>query len=259
MIKLIYEGLSIENGKVIYNSEKDNPNDIMNILNPDIYESEFGGNIYCFGYSFNNNASRKDRTTIIHWLKNLDNEGIDEGTLIKFIDKPLRFFDKKFNLMSFDIMLSPKSGRSELMKIILHEVHEFTSHECEKRSFELVKSIPKDVMFDWNQFNDDYEGEIGDNQYNQIHNYIEDTLMPKIHDLTYFSIADSVKYKYRKYIQNYLNISKEAKETIEAIQSGKILIIDDINTSGSTLHEILRITRSINPKCEIYIFTLIGR
>lgn len=259
MIKLLYDGLSIENNKVVYNSDKDNPNDVMNILSPDIYESEFGGNIYYFGYTFNSNASRKDRTTIIHWLKNLDNEGIDETALIKFIDKPLRFFDKKVNLMDFDIMLSPRSGRTNLMKTLVGEIHEFVSNDCKKRSFELVKSLPKNVDFNWEKFNNDYEGEIGDNQYNQIHNYIENTLMPKIHNLTYFSIADSVKYKYRKYIQNYLNISKEAEATIKAIQNGKILIVDDINTSGSTLHEILRIIRAINPKSEIYIFTLIGR
>ena len=39
----------------------------------------------------------------------------------------------------------------------------------------------------------------------------------------------------------------------------KILIVDDINTSGSTLTEILRIIKAINNQCEIYIFTLIGK
>lgn len=83
--------------------------------------------------------------------------------------------------------------------------------------------------------------------------------MPKIHNLTYFSIADSVKPKYRQYIKNYLNIDKKAELAIESIQNGKILIVDDINTSGATLTEILRIVRSINSKCEIYIFTLIRK
>jgi len=83
--------------------------------------------------------------------------------------------------------------------------------------------------------------------------------MPKIHNLTYFSITDSVKTKYRQYIKNYLNIDRKAELAIESVQSGKILVVDDINTSGATLTEILRIVRSINSKCEIYIFTLIGK
>lgn len=36
------------------------------------------------------------------------------------------------------------------------------------------------------------------------------------------------------------------------------MIVDDINTSGSTLNEILRTVRKINHDCEIFIFTLIG-
>lgn len=78
-----------------------------------------------------------------------------------------------------------------------------------------------------------------------------------IHSLDYFSLADSVKVKYRRYIKNYLNIDERSKEVIKSIQSGKILIVDDINTSGSTLNEIIRIIRKINNQCEIYIFTLI--
>ena len=258
-MKLIYDGISIENDSVVYNNTADSENDILNIVDPDIYKSEFDGNTYYFGYRFKDSASRKDRTTIIKWLKNINGTGIDENTLRKFIDKPLRYFDKEVSLSDFSVMLSPRSGRSDLTKIVVSEIHKFMQHSTLKRSFELVKSLPKDVYFDWEQFDDDYEGKLGDNQYNQIKDYIDNILIPKIHDLSYFSIADSVKFKYRQYIKNYLNIDNSAESTIEAIKDGKILIVDDINTSGSTLTEILRIVRKINNKCDIYIFTLIGK
>lgn len=258
-MKLIYDGLSLKDGKVVYNDLSDNPNDLMNLLSPDIYRSEFGGNIYYFGYTFNDNASKKDRSTIIRWLKNIGDSGVDEVTLRKFIDKPLRYFDIECDLSSFSALISPRSGRSYLTKVIVNEIYKFTQHDLERCSFELVKSLPQNVEFDWNAFDYDYDGEIGDNQYRQIHDYIENTLMPKIHSLTYFSIADSVKPKYRQYIKNYLNIDMKAQSVIKSILSGKILIVDDINTSGATLTEILRIVRSVNSKCEIYIFTLIGK
>ena len=38
-----------------------------------------------------------------------------------------------------------------------------------------------------------------------------------------------------------------------------ILRVDDINTSGSTLREPLRIINEINSNCNIYIYTLIGK
>lgn len=258
-MKLLYDGLSIENNEVVVNFDLDNPNDLMNILEPDIYVSDFGGNVYYFGYTFNDFASRKERTTILKWLKNIDGSGIDEKTLRKFIDKPIRFFDNERNLSEFSLMLSPRSGRSNLTKVIVNELYKFTQHDLQRKSFELVKSLPKDVYFDWEAFNADYDGDIWNNQYTQIYNYIENIPMSKIHNLEYFFIADSVKPKYRQYIKNYLNINTTCESTIKAIVDGKILIVDDINTSGSTLTEIIRIIRRINNKAEIYIFTLIGK
>lgn len=258
-MRLLYDGISIENDSVVYNDSEDNRNDILNILSPDIYKSEFQGSVYYFGYRFNDSASRKDRTTVLKWLKNIDGNGIDEKTLRKFIDKPIRFLDIEINLSEFDALLYPRSNRSFLTKIIVNELYKFTQHDLERISFELVKSLPKDIYFDWNAFDSDFDGVIGDNQYNQIKDYIDNELLPKIHSLDYFSIADSVKYKYRQYIKDYLVIDAETENFIKSVNNGKILVVDDINTSGSTLTEILRIIRKINNRCDVYIFTLIGK
>ncbi len=40
-------------------------------------------------------------------------------------------------------------------------------------------------------------------------------------------------------------------------ENNKILIIEDINATGSSLKELIGIVRSINPRSEIYIFTLV--
>lgn len=261
MIKKLHtEGLSIKNDKVIVCNAQDSESDLMNLLDTDIYESNFLNNTYYFGYKFNSNASRKDRTIIIKWLKGLGSDNIDDITLRQFIRKPLTALNKRTNVTTFDLIIYPRSGRSNLTKVIISELNKLTSHNTQRKSFELVKSLPDSISFDWEMFNADYDGEIGDNQYNQIRNYIENTLIPKIHDLSYFSIADNVKYKYRPYIQNYLEYeTKDQENLVNAIENGKILIVDDINTSGSTLTEILRIVNAINNNCEIYIFTLIGK
>ena len=260
MVELIKDGISIENDKVILNTDNDLDNDIMNIIYPDIYKSDFGGNIYYFGYRFNDSANRKDRTTIIHWLKGIGDDIIDDSSLRKFIRKPLLKLNKEENLSTFDAILYPRSNRSNLIKIIVNEIYKLTPHQLERNSYELIKNLPNKIQFDWKAFNADFDGEINDNQYTQIYDYVENTLMPKIHNLTYFSIADNVKPKYRQYIQNYLLYpNEESENAIKAIQNGKLLIVDDINTSGSTLTEILRIVHNINNNCEIYIFTLIGK
>ena len=40
---------------------------------------------------------------------------------------------------------------------------------------------------------------------------------------------------------------------------GKILILDDVSTTGATLKEIIKIVRFFNKKSDIILFTLIGK
>lgn len=258
MIKLIYDGLSIVDGNVVYDKEHDNENDIMNTVDPSIYKSEFGNNVYYFGYAFKDSASRKDRTAVIHWLKGIGDSVIDEKSLISFIDKPIRYFDREVKLSDIGCIAYPRSGRSQLTNYIIKELNRFAQHDTIKTSIEFIKNIPQNVYFDW----DSFEADCGDdeNKFKQAKDYIENTLLPKIHNLDYFSIADSVKPRYRQYIRDYLTIDEKSEKVIESIEdNGNILIVDDINTTGATLDEIIRIIRKINNKCSIYIFTLIGK
>lgn len=58
---------------------------------------------------------------------------------------------------------------------------------------------------------------------------------------------------------NYLGFSDDRElEKFSKMQGSNILVIDDINTSGSTLNEILRILNKVNHDCNIYVYTLIG-
>ena len=114
------------------------------------------------------------------------------------------------------------------------------------------------VQFDWNRFDKEFNGD--NHQKTQIYTYIENELMPKIHSLDYFSIAQNVKPKYRQYITNYLTAgSGYEKDLMYLVQSNKILLVDDVNTTGATLSEIIRIIRNINVEAEIYVFTLLGK
>lgn len=124
-------------------------------------------------------------------------------------------------------------------------------------SFELVKKAPTEVEFDWEQLEADTADD--PNQYKQMRRYAEDVILPAIRELDYFSLAQNVKPKYRKYIMNYLDFANARElEKFSKLQGSNILVVDDINTSGSTLNEILRILNKVNQNCNIYVYTLIG-
>ena len=233
-------------------------NDIIDIAIPQIKQSKFDNNIYFFGYKFKEDVSSKIRTKFIHWIKGLDESKPDESTVENLIALPITELNKLENLSTFSCTLYPRSNRSDLTRLIQRCIL-YQLPRMNIQTFELVKSLPQDVTFDWKLFNANYNGEIGDNRYNLIKEHINNQLLPTIHSLDYFSLAQSVKYKYRPYITNYLDFeNEEQKELFRSLNGGNILILDDVNTSGSTLREILRIIKVLAPDSKIYIFTLIG-
>lgn len=79
-----------------------------------------------------------------------------------------------------------------------------------------------------------------------------------------YPIAAGVQFdctsKYRPFIQNFLSFKDgQALEEFSKLQTGGILVVNDINTTGSTINEILRILNTIDEDCHIFVYTLIGR
>ena len=209
-----------------------------------------------FGYEFVENAESKDRAKFIEYLKGTGEHKISDVDLRKFIEFSLSKNDF-FNSYQIDCVIYPVSERSQLVKKILSVILESTMHDASKCSFELVKKAPTDIQFDFQSF----EAVYGDNpNYKQMLDHVNEDIMPKIKELDYFSLAKNIKPKYRPFISNYLDFPNiEELQSFKSLKAKKILIVDDINTSGSTLNEILRIINRINADSDIYIYTLIGK
>ena len=84
--------------------------------------------------------------------------------------------------------------------------------------------------------------------------------MKDVKSYDYFSIANAVKKpKYRPFFKKILKFKTEKDRLLfEKLQNTNVLIIYDINTSGSTLRECLRVINSINPNNKKVLFTLMG-
>ena len=198
IVKKLIEGISYDEVTNSYNIsfQNDSKSDIINLMAPEIYEAEFLGNVYYFGYKFKDSVPSKIRSDFIHWLKGLKETKPTDYQYREIIAKPLRVLDKLIGLKNFSLFVYPVSNRSTLVQKIIETCGMMMQRDLRGISAEMVKNLPI------------------------INNNHEKDLL---------------------------------------IQSDKILLVDDVNTTGAALSEIIRIIRNINVEAEIYVFTLLGK
>lgn len=253
----VHGGVRPDDGDYIFDYTYNLPEDIIEIRSPQLYKSSIRNHIYWFGYMFKDHVSSKQRTEFIHYIKGLGDKKISDLDLTQFIELPLGELDKRIGMYDLDCFVYPVSERSKIVSKMISVIGDYTSRDMKKVSFELVKKAPTEIGFDWDLLETDTIDDL--NKYNQMKKYAEEHIIPAIRELDYFSLAKNVKPKYRRYIQNYLDFSNpEELEGFSKMQGSNILVVDDINTSGSTLNEILRILNKVNKNCNIFVYTLIG-
>lgn len=233
------------------------PLDIVKIGAYRLKNSMFKNHLYWYGYEFQEQLDSQTRTAFINRLKGINGESLPAPLLRKIIELPMNALSSKISSYKITNFIYPLSGRSKLVTQMIRVIGEWLSRDIKSCAFELVKTAPINIEFDWEQFKRDFGSEPA---YEQQLQHVENQILPFIRELDYFSLAHSVKPKYRPYIKNFLDFSDLSMvEEYAALKGQKLLVVDDINTSGSTLNEILRILNKVNANCNIFIYTLLGR
>lgn len=259
MLRVAIEGVS-------YNSDSDDftfdfvdndSKDLIEFVTPVLYTYDADDRTFWFGYEFSDTSTPNERAKFIHYIKGLTSKDISEVTLDRFLKRPLGELDKQIRTHSIDCFIYPRSGRSDLVNKMIKAIGDVTSRDMKRCSIEAIKSIPSEIKFDYDRFDSEIDDEYSKSQ---MLDYVDNVLLPKIHNLEYFSLARDVKPKYRRYIMDYLNISEQDLNTAVKLEAAEnVLVVDDILTTGNTIQELVRLIRKVNTDCNIYIYTLIGR
>lgn len=246
-------------GGYIIDYTLDKFDDIICLTGPVLHKSSLYGNAYYFGYKFTSASSSKDRGDFIAALKGIGDNTLSESELQQLISNPLADLGYQIGLSNIDALVYPVSGINNLVKKIVSVTNSMLPHGIAYASYEVVKNIPANIQFDYDKFAADKGGE-SSQAFKDSLPFINN-MMESIYTLAYFSIARDAKFKYRPYIMNYLKLSDESNsdKLSKLVKAKRILLIDDINTSGSTMRELLRIIRNINISAQIFVYTLIGK
>ena len=243
----------------------DSDHDIIKLTNHGLYKSTIYNKCFYFKYQFETNVDSTLRSKFIEYIKFHDN--MDDGDVATFIEKAVNSLDDAVNLREYHTIIYPQSiseiNRKAISYIRLFGYPDFTS-------FELIKSLPKELEFDYESYKRevlDAAHKVGDKllpkytekQKEEILAGIE-KMMEDLRNKDYFSIGRDMKYKYRKYLRNfYKSENEEMEKAFANLNRPKVLVIDDVMTSGATLNYIINTIYGINPDATVIVFTLIGK
>lgn len=263
----ILEGLRQNIDSFEFDFEHDNEQDIIKLRPAELKKLNIGDDVFLYQYEFESVASSEIRTKFFDHFRfgEAFSSSEDKKNFLEFAVQNLL---KAIKINEFDAIVFPKS-RSIINQEIIKRITSL--NRLSVATFELIKELPQNIEFDFNAF----KSEILDSEHSfhgkSLSSYTEKQKSAKLEKIQlivdsikksdYFSIASSVNGNdLKQYFENFLKFkSKEDSKLFEAIQTGSILIIDDVTTTGSTIKDIIKTIRKVNPEHRIVIFSIIGK
>ena len=244
-----------------FDFDNDNGKEDIIKLTGKLKSSKVFNNTYFFQYEFEKDMPSKTRSDFIHTLKFEPDNLSGKAVVSRFIDNALSNLNRAINLATVDIVIYPQSS-STLTKDIVDKIDYFTDADRYTK-IEAVKRSIDEIDFNWEKF-DKYcsNKDIPDNVKAIMRSKMQ-KMLDEIHKLDYFSIAKNIKdQKYKKFLKTvYKFYDDKTINLLQTIQDKKILIIDDIFTSGTTIEQILKAYQMLDPDDSnvVTVFTLIGK
>ena len=224
-----------------------------NLIIDEIFEKErlrkssFDGFDYYYYVSFFRNMDYELRKAFIKEIKDNPISKLDRDAYLLLHSSILEFKDK-VGFDKYDMIIYPDTSHNQLVNYLANFIKSFLiTHKSKTKMFEIQKTKPSTIIMDGSAKEKKTDEEIN-NFLNEIHN------------LDYFSIAKNGG-AYRKFVRNFLDVETcDLMINIkEATKITKILLFDDINTTGSTLREMIRKLHKYNESLNFDIYTLIGK
>ena len=256
---MLSEGVKFNAPTFTFDFNNNGEEDIIS-LSGSLKSSEVYGNTYFFQYEFNDNVPSSTRSAFIHALK-FDQSQLGAGNVDNFIETAISNLSRAINLADVDIFLYPQSS-SPLTKDLVDRLDSFTDSDAYVK-IEVMKKAVNEIDFNWSKFEKYCENHNVPKNAQIVMKSKMDKMLDDIHSLDYFSIAKNIKdQKYKRFLSTvYKFYDAKTIELVKSIKGKKILIVDDIYTSGVTIEQILKAYRALDPDDSnvVAVFTLIGK
>lgn len=235
--EFLTEGVRLENGKFIFDFREDLEGDIMSLKFSDTRSRKMKREDTTYEYySAYDISTKSDYKEFIHKLKLLDNTAIDENAIQLLVNKAVIGIDEKYKLSSFDAIIYPKSS-SKILTVFAEQLAK-KSGVAELVPDAFVKSSNEDIKFDWEKIqkisNEDTKKSVM-KVVDSIKNNREEFKMKEVYP------------PYRKFVSEFLIFNNEDSRRVFNLVQGKVLLVDDYRTSGTSLKQMMNLLFKYSP------------
>jgi ACT domain-containing protein len=258
---MLIEGIRFENNQVVFDFTSDKPDDIIP-LKLQKHNTKFNSmnNIPTY-YAYRINSAYKGAvqsdpriTAIRDAIKNVT---ISQSDYVQFITKALINFDQNVaKLSSYDLIALPQSTSALLVRVVESIAQKYgAAVEVIDNTF--VKNKITDITVD-PQVIQGIRAKSGDKKADYIAKRYADLIKSAEVNGEFKMKKIPTDKGFRRGITNFLHINNNRYDAIfKQVYGGKVLILDDIITSGTTMVEMKRLLDDLGAT-EVNAFCILG-
>jgi hypoxanthine phosphoribosyltransferase len=235
--EFLTEGVRLENGKYVFDFKEDKEGDIMSLKFADTRSRKMKHEDTTYEYySAYDISTKSDYKEFIHKLKLLDNTAIDSASIQLLVNKAVIGIDEKYKLSSFDAIIYPKSS-SKILTVFAEQLAK-KSGVAQLVPDAFVKASNDEIKFDWEKI----EGITNEATKKSVMKVVDSIKNNKGE----FKMKE-VYPPYRKFVSEFLIFNNEDSRRIFNLVKGRVLLVDDYRTSGTSLKQMMDLLFKYSP------------
>jgi len=235
--EFLTEGVRLENGKYVFDFKEDKEGDIMSLKFADTRSRKMKHEDTTYEYySAYDISTKSDYKEFIHKLKLLDNTAIDSASIQLLVNKAVIGIDEKYKLSSFDAIIYPKSS-SKILTVFAEQLAK-KSGVAQLVPDAFVKASNDEIKFDWEKI----EGITNEATKKSVMKVVDSIKNNKGE----FKMKE-VYPPYRKFVSEFLIFNNEDSRRLFNLVKGRVLLVDDYRTSGTSLKQMMDLLFKYSP------------
>ena len=237
----LIEGISFQDNKFVFNFNSDKEGDIVPLKYSKSHTSKKFGFNFFFGWSINFKGASKEECDLFRKSIKNNSSYINPEDKQLLINKAVIKFDSIFDIASYDIIIYPKSSSSLVFEIA--KALKAKSTNTILANDVIVKNKLENIKIDYDKY------------ISSAKTPEEAAKRKKDLDNDFKRATKDGNFQIKKVHQfrkgmfsNYMVFDdKVTRQIFNSISNGRVIVVDDIFTTGTTIKEIMSLVNSYTP------------